>query len=193
MNLATYLIESVYSKTTLTTIEKKIHSLLIGKGKVDITYLFKKYNINNILIELKYEISKEVELEANVSLSNEIIELFLTARNADDLLEGQSIIHEVIHILDFIKSGGLKKNRTKGYESNVVSYFLDTMEFNQLINAIQYNSKYKNIKKALKETNDFEKMISLIFVNKDIIKELRNHKDFKKALLKRLTREGLIK
>lgn len=178
-------------------------------GSFTITYLFKEYNDlikkNEIKIILLYNFrSKKRKIQVDPYPEESILVLnFKTNTKAE--LEIPLLVHEITHIIDFIKSNFKDKNKKsynkflKGEYSNkeyLVPYLNNTMEFNAFINTIKYfleNEKLES-EKIIKAKNYHTFLKQLIekvgFAHYN--KNITNDVFFKKKFLSRLAREGII-
>jgi hypothetical protein len=120
-----------------------------------------------------------------------IITVMDKKRSPDNIMG--SIEHEVIHILDYLKSINKNKgelgtqNIRKNYDIESLSYYKHPIEFNQLIHFIKkLTHTYK--------FNSYEDLINNL--NKDrrvlVDKKMAMDPSFKKRLLSRLARENIL-
>jgi hypothetical protein len=206
--------EKTYSELAVKIANKIIDKIKKNKdsdGAFTITYMFKDFSKqikkNKIMVIFTYNI-KASERDVSVETYHEqkLIHFKLNLTNKKEL-EEFLILHEVTHIIDNIISNLKadfmdKKSYIKVVENKLkekekaVPYLMHPMEFNALINSIKHyleSGKYDTSKLLkVRDYKSFLKKIIEFFGYINYNKELENSKGFKKKLLSRLVREGII-
>jgi len=181
-------------------------------GIIDITYFFDKYkNViekNNLTIKLYYKFDEEKK-KSTVFINDKKDKININlASNEIEIYNGiNSLNHELIHVIDMLKSN-LKSiqptyQRAKDFVKKdskltgeiVINYYKDIKELNVLVNQIlQLYKENKAFRKAINNTKNFEGLLKVIFneVDVNIDKQLIKDKGFKKRLISRLYREGVL-
>ncbi len=188
------LIDNIKNKT-----EKKVYS---GALK-NITELFQKYIETDFKIYFTYNlIYPKTDTYVSPVKEDKNIDLVLKADfYKSGVLNEQKLFdilsHEIVHVIDLIKSKGNRKKQKKGYEKESHSYFNDTHEFNALIYKIKTEYRLnKEFKKYFNEVkNNYSAMLELLYFlerKRLIPKHFIKDENFRKKLYKRLVREKLI-
>ncbi len=148
------------------------------------------YNLYDWYVFCEFDKTKSSYID--ISYSRHRLKIYIDSkdRNYDDVL--QSIKHEVIHILDFLKS--IEKNKgilldkkfRKGYNDNSLSYYNYSQEFNQLIHYLDKLSKKIKF-------NNYQDLIEYLRGEESLYidKEATKDPSFKKRLLSRIARENI--
>ena len=142
---------------------------------------------------------------SNIYYNNKLKQIIINIdidkdRDEEDLI--QDLLHELIHLFDYLKI--IRKNKTilaKKYrgDSNLVPYLLDSFEFNVMINTLAigkklYEKEYDSFT-AIEDILDFYfKIVHAAGIDFDHpeVKQLFNNTYFRKKLITRLNREGLL-
>jgi len=207
----------IFLEETVTEQAAKIAQKIINKinkekkrsGSFTITAFFKEYNDiikeNNIKIILLYNFrSKERKIQVNTYPEESIIVLNFKT-NTKTELEPTILVHEITHIIDFIKANFSSKDKKsydkllKGEYSKkeyLLPYLNNVMEFNAFINTIKYflSTEDPKAKKIIKAKNykvflkNLIKEVGFISYNENIANDIF----FKKKFLSRLVREGIV-
>lgn len=187
-------------------------------GFINVTQCFDKYykilKKNGWKIFLKYDFSKkEKSVKTSVDKLNKLILIKVYDANRIGVYHPyRSLNHEILHIIDFIKSDlqhfetskKYKKALSKADEINskngyltsdvILPYYKDEKEFNVLIN--QFFIKYSvndKFREKVDSVNSYENFLKLLFggLNYKVDKQLINDKGFKKRLISRICKEGI--
>jgi len=105
-----------------------------------------------------------------------------------------TIKHEIVHVIDYIKGKGKTQKRREGAEVNAASYLAAPTELNAVINL--FSAFRKRSPKEYNKISSYEELLRIFLKKgrsyKGFSKEALNDVSLKEKIIKRLSREGIL-